>query len=455
MNVTDSDDPSDPNGFYMAYLPSNPYSINGVNVAYVADTEMGIARYDYTSSGWQFSYYINSTGSFVNTAYTVDSDGNVTPTNSFNPADPAASADPTKAGGVRELTGRAVNGQVQLFAVTGFGTGSQPNPGESLIELTDRGANASFTTLATDTGASVFTGVAFTPNQTVTSAAHVLGPGVTVIGTQLYFVGGNTSNDQVQVNPAGNSSTGSTGVNVQASLNGVNTQTTFSQSFTSINIFLQGGNQNIQLANSLTINAVVTAGKGNDNITLGNGNNIVTVGNGNDNIQAGSGSNTVMAGNGNDNITLGNGNNIVTVGNGNDNVQLGDGNDNVMVGNGNDNVSAGNGSDVIVEGNGNDNVSAGNGSDLVVGWLGQHNIRLGNGNDILIDGSATVVNSGGSLRQILSDWNASSSASVDTRLKVVYNTTHPNVLKAGSGRDWFFFTYSKDVTNKKSTDHLN
>ena len=152
---------------------------------------------------------------------------------------------------------------------------------------------------------------------------------------------------------------------------------------------------------------------------------------------------------------LGNGNNIVTLGNGNDNVQLGDGNDNVMVGNGNDNVSAGNGSDVIVEGNGNDNVSAGNGSDLVVGGLGQHNIRLGNGNDILIDGSATVVNSGDSLRQILSDWNASSSASVDTRLKVVYNTTHPNVLKAGSGRDWFFFTYSKDVTNKKSTDHLN
>ena len=73
-------------------------------------------------------------------------------TNSFNPANPAASADPSKAGGVRELTGRVVNGQVQLFAVTGFGTGSQPNPGESLIEVTDTGANSSFTTLATDTG---------------------------------------------------------------------------------------------------------------------------------------------------------------------------------------------------------------------------------------------------------------------------------------------------------------
>jgi Ca2+-binding RTX toxin-like protein len=195
---------------------------------------------------------------------------------------------------------------------------------------------------------------------TATVQIVVLGPGVTVFGTQLYCVGGSTGNDQVQVNLVGNSNTGSTGVKVQASLNSVNTQTTYSQSFTSINLFLQGGNENIQLANSLTINAVVTAGKGNDNVRLGNGNNIVTLRDGNDNIQAGSGSNMVIAG---------------------------DGNDNVTVGNGNDNVQLGNGSDVIVEGNGNDNVSAGNGSDLVVGGLGQHTIQLGNGNDILIDGS--------------------------------------------------------------------
>jgi Ca2+-binding RTX toxin-like protein len=122
---------------------------------------------------------------------------------------------------------------------------------------------------------------------------------------------------------------------------------------------------------------------------------------------------------------------------------------------GNDNVQFGAGNDTVPLDDGNDNVSAGNGSDLVVGGLGQHTIQLGNGNDILIDGSATVVNAGDSLRQILSDWNASSSASVDTRLKVVYNTAHPDVLKAGSGRDWWFYTYSKDVTNKKATDHLN
>jgi Ca2+-binding RTX toxin-like protein len=110
---------------------------------------------------------------------------------------------------------------------------------------------------------------------------------------------------------------------------------------------------------------------------------------------------------------------------------------------------------VIVEGNGNDYVAAGNGADLVVGGLGQHTIQLGTGNDILIDGSATVVNAVDSFRQILSAWNVSSSTSVDTRLKVVDNMSHPNVLKAGSGRDWWFYTYPKDVTNKKSTDRLN
>ncbi len=110
---------------------------------------------------------------------------------------------------------------------------------------------------------------------------------------------------------------------------------------------------------------------------------------------------------------------------------------------------------MIVEGNGSDTVIAGNGADLVVGGLGQHTIQLGNGNDILIDGSASVVNPGDSFLQILTDWNASPSASVNTRIKVVYNTVHPNILKAGSGRNWFFYAYVKDVTSKKPTDRWN
>ncbi len=179
LNVTDSNGTTAGFGFYMADLSSNPYSINGVNVAYTADEQMGIARYDYgivgnqTSPQWNFSYYIDSTGSFLDSAYTVDGSGNVTPTSSAVTANPAAYADPNKAGGARELTGRVVNGQVQLFFLTGFGTGSRPITDDSLYEVTDTGANSGLTTLATDTGTSQLTGVAFTPTQTVSSAAQV------------------------------------------------------------------------------------------------------------------------------------------------------------------------------------------------------------------------------------------------------------------------------------------
>ena len=142
---------------------------------------------------------------------------------------------------------------------------------------------------------------------TATVQIVVLGPGVTVIGSQLYCVDGSSTNDQVQVNPVGYSSTGGTGVEVQASLNGVNSLTTYNQPFTGINVFLQGGNENVVLASSLTINTVVTAGNGNDNLQLGNGNNTVTLGNGSDDVQLGDGNDNVAVGNGNDTVSAGNG----------------------------------------------------------------------------------------------------------------------------------------------------
>ncbi|MGH7138138.1 MAG: DUF4214 domain-containing protein, partial [Pirellulales bacterium] len=148
------------------------------------------ARYDHTSSGWHFSYYIDSTGAYLNSAYTVDSNGNVTPTASFNAGDPAASADLTKTGGVRALTGRVVNNEVQLLFVSGFGTSFEPNPNDSVYALTDTGANSSFTTLASYGSASVLAGIAFTPTQTVTSSAQVgSAPTITSAASTTFTVG--------------------------------------------------------------------------------------------------------------------------------------------------------------------------------------------------------------------------------------------------------------------------
>jgi len=299
------------------------------------------------------------------------------------------------------------------------------------------------------------------PSPTVTEP--VLAPGAYAMGTTLVVLGANTT-DAIAIVPLGRRLDGSTGLGVVGTLNGRLAAAWFVQAFTTIEVFGYGGNDGIGLAPTLTLattivegggNDTIVAGAGNTAIALGKGNDFVLMGNGNDTVTAGDGNVTIVGGNGSDSVTLGNGADSITLGNGNDTVSAGDGADTVTLGNGNDTTSLGNGSDVIVEGKGNDNVSAGNGPDLVVGGLGQHAIQLGNGNDILIDGSATVVKPGDSLRQILSDWNSSSSASVNTRLKVVYNTSHPNVLKAGSGRDWFFFKNSNDVTNQKSTDRVN
>ena len=327
----------------------------------------------------------------------------------------------------------------------------------------------SFTATAAQNGdeyQAVFSNSIGTATTSAATLTTVLSPGVYAVGTTLYVVGANTS-DYALISPWGSKLDGSTGLAVVATINNAITAKTFSQTFTAIDIFGYGGNDVFLLIPTLTLPTTVVEGNGNNYLLLAGGNDSVTLGSGSNQVFGGNGNKTITdadaagtsayisLGNGNDTISLGAGNDTVSLGNGNDYVTAGSGNDNVTVGNGNDNVQLGNGSDVIVEGNGNDYVSAGNGPDLVVGGLGQHTIQLGNGNDILIDGSATVVKPGDSLRQILSDWNASKSASVNTRLKVVYNTSHPNVLKAGSGRDWFFYTYPNDTTNKKSTDRVD
>ncbi len=314
----------------------------------------------------------------------------------------------------------------------------------SAVSLSASGT-ATYSTTALAAGShtvtAVYAGAAnFLPSTAPNFTQVVLGPGVTLVGTVVYIVGGNTSNDNVQVTPVGASNTGSTGVKVQATLNKVSSTTTFNQTVTAVLFYGYAGNDNLQLANSLTVNATISAGDGNDNIQAGGGNSTVTLGQGNDNVQLGGGNDTTTLGNGNDNVTLGNGNNVVTLGNGNDN------------------VTVGNGNNVVVTGNGNDNIQAGNGDNLIAAGLGQHNVQVGNGSNILIDGTVALTSSSDSLRQVLNDWvshGAADAANICSRLVVTDNSSHANHLQAGSGLDWLWETYAKDSTNRKANDLLN
>jgi hypothetical protein len=374
----------------------------------------------YSTDAWTFT---DATGNYQSASGTVNDVINqatttTVMTSSVNPSSPGQSVTftaivspvapggGTPTGSVTFENGSTVLGTVALSIVEG--------QAEATLATT-------FSTLGTFTITATYenTGGNYTASSISLAQTVQVGqtPGVYVFGTTLYVIGANTS-DYAAISPAGAKNDGRTGLSVSATLNGVWSLQTFTQTFTAIVIVGFGGNDNFQLAGSLNLPTSVTEGNGNNYVLLGGGNDTISLGDGADYVSAG------------------------------------DGNDNVTVGNGNDNIQLGNGSDVVVEGNGNDYVSAGNGADLVVGGLGQHTIQLGNGNDILIDGSATVINTGDSLWQILSDWNSNSSTSVNTRLKVVYNTTHPNVLKAGSGRDWFFYN-APTTSNKKSTDRLN
>ncbi len=233
----------------------------------------------------------------------------------------------------------------------------------------------------------------------------VIGTGATVVGKTLYLVGGK-GDDHIQIVAVGSSATGSTGVKINADLNGLSVAKSYTQSFTTLYVFGFGGNDSIQTASRLSVNTVVSEGDGDDSVQLGGGNNSVTLGNGDDSV---------------------------------------------MVGNGNN---------VVVTGNGNNYLQVGNGDNLIAAGLGQHTVVAGTGSNILIDGSVTLTKSGDSLAAVLNDWTVSGGlaanvADIRSRLAVTDNSSNANILVAGGGLDWFWATFGGDTTNRKGTDLLN
>ena len=196
---------------------------------------------------------------------------------------------------------------------------------------------------------------------TVASTTPVSGAGITVVGNTLVVVGGAKSNDQIEITAVGRSNTGSTGVKVTAILDGKRITTTYTQSFATITITGYAGNDNIELASTLTIATVVHLGNGNNDVQLGNGNSTVTLGTGNNRVEAGNGTDVVTIGSagvgGNNVVALGNGSRdaVTIAGNGNNAVQVGKGDSDsvTILGKGRNSVLIGDGKhDVVTLGDG-------------------------------------------------------------------------------------------------------
>jgi len=195
----------------------------------------------------------------------------------------------------------------------------------------------------------------------------------------LTLTGDANSSNNLVVQPSGSS-------NYYVYANNVN-KTVSRSSVKSVKFVGGSRNDTIFLASSLTLNADVRAGAGDDDIRLGGGNDYVDAGDGNDKIWTRAGNDKVVGGNGNDNFLGDIGNDTFDGGAGNDTADGGGGDDVITGGIGDDSIIGNLGNDKLDGGDGNDSIRADSGNDSITGGAGDDTIRGGTGIDYF-DGGA-------------------------------------------------------------------
>lgn len=234
---------------------------------------------------------------------------------------------------------------------------------------------------------------------TITVAPPSLAPGMQVVGTELVITGGSGVDTLTLTKASGNS------VKVTGTLNGQSINKTFKQTLTGIQILTGAGNDSITISDGITLPTLVNAGAGVDNVKGGGGSDVIFGGDGADTINSAGGDDTVDAGDGNDSIT------------------------------------GGLGRDLLWGGTGDDTIQGGDGNDFLIGGLGADSLYGQNGFDILVGGTVTVrVPSADSLRQILTDWDASPGIHDSLRVRLVVTDDPVSVdhLEGGADTDWFW-----------------
>ncbi|MCA9111338.1 MAG: carboxypeptidase regulatory-like domain-containing protein, partial [Planctomycetaceae bacterium] len=185
-----------------------------------------------------------------------------------------------------------------------------------------------------------------------------------------------------------------------------------------------GGNDFIQLRNSVHQPALLDGGNGNDWLIGGRGNDLILGGGGIDKIWGQNGDDTVFGGPGNDRIEggWGNdslfgdrdddrlfggwGNDIAAGGEGNDAVVGNWGNDILLGEQGNDRLYGSWGDNVLVGGDGVDRLYGGFGRDILIGGLGSDIIRGDWNGDILISGYTSFDDDTDALSSLLAEWTS-------------------------------------------------
>ena len=163
---------------------------------------------------------------------------------------------------------------------------------------------------------------------------------------------------------------------------------------------LDGGDGNDRLYGS-NGDDVLLGGSGNDRLYGSRGNDELDGQDGNDSLYGSSGNDTLRGGLGQDYLTAGSGNDSLDGGSHNDRLYGGSGDDSLLGGPGDDRLSASRGDDRLDGGSGNDRLFASSGNDLLFGNLGIDYLSASSGHDVLVGGADNDSLFGGSGRDLL------------------------------------------------------
>ena len=208
-----------------------------------------------------------------------------------------------------------------------------------------------------------------------------------------------------------------------------------------IEVYGNGGDDDIRIDEDITLPAMIDGGAGNDTIEGGGGTNTIYGGLGNDEIEGGDGNDVIYGGDGNDTIEGGDGNDVIDAGSGNNSVDGGDGNDTITAGSGNDTIDGGDGNDVIYAGDGNNCVDGGDGNDTIITGSGNDTIYGGDGNDVINAGDGNNWVDGGSGNDTITAGSGN-----DT----IYGGDGNDVINAGDGNNWVDGGCGNDTINAGS-----
>ncbi|MCA9138495.1 MAG: hypothetical protein KDB00_17105, partial [Planctomycetales bacterium] len=213
------------------------------------------------------------------------------------------------------------------------------------------------------------------------------------------------------------------------------------------------GNDQVTIANDVTIPVVIDGGAGNDLLTAGGGMTTFYGGSGNDTLTGGNRDDLLIGGDGDDLLTGGIGNDTLDGGAGadyldgginEDSLRGGTGNDQILGGDGADDIDGQDGADLIQGGRGNDILRGGAGDDQIEGGFGDDRIEGGAGRDRLLgdEGADNIdggddddVIIGGKQNDTLSGGSGNDDVDGGSGDDTIHGDAGDDTLRGGSGVD--------------------